>query len=82
MDWKQKLKEDMMKAYTSIFTNNMTRGLQIRVEEHPDFDSKIDDNPIVLLEFIKNLMHEPVRAQYHLVSITNNLQRWAGYQAK
>ena len=65
-----------MRAYMSIFTNYMTRGLQIHVEEHPNFDSKIDDDPIVLLEVIKNLMHEPVRAQYHLVSMTNNLQRW------
>ena len=65
-----------MKAYTNIFTNYRTKGLQICVEEHPDFESKIDNNPIALLDVIKELMHEPVRAQYHLVSMTNNLQRW------
>ena len=65
-----------MKAYTKIYTNYISRGLQIRVEEHPDFESKIDDDPIALLEVIKELMHKPVRAQHHLVSMTNNLQRW------
>ena len=28
------------------------------------------------MEVIKELIHEPVRAQYHLVLMTNNLQRW------
>ena len=74
LDWKQKFKEDMMKAYTNIFTNYI-QVLQICMEEYPDFENKIDDDLIKLLEVVKELMHEPVRVQYHLVSMTNNLQR-------
>ena len=36
---------------------------------HPEYDSKIQDNPIELLEVIKTLMHDPVRAQYPLASM-------------
>ena len=76
LDRKQKYEENMMKAFNKIFKDYMTKGLQLRVEEHPDFKDEIDDKPIKLLEVIKELMHEPVRAQYHLISMTNNLQRW------
>ena len=49
--------------------------MQSRIEEHPDFDSKIENDPIALLESIKTLMHDPVRAQYPLVSMTEALIR-------
>jgi hypothetical protein len=51
--------------------------MQNRIEEHPEFDSKIDNDPIALLEVIKILMHDTVRAQYPEVSMTESLARLA-----
>ena len=73
LDRKKTLNEGLNKAYALIFTNYCTRPMQARIEEHPDFASKIDDNPIALLEAIKTLMHAPVRAQYPLVAMTDAL---------
>jgi hypothetical protein len=42
--------------------------MQARLEQHPDFETKLKRDPIAMLEAIKSLMHEPVRAQYHYVS--------------
>lgn len=50
--------------------------MQTRIEEHPDYESKIDDDPIALLEAIKTLMHDPVRAQYPYASLVSQLTAW------
>ena len=39
-----------------------------RLGEHPEYNSKIMDDPLMLLETILSCMHEPVRSQYPLVS--------------
>ena len=49
--------------------------MQSQIEEHPDFESKIKNNPIALLDAIKILMHDPVRAQYPMVLMTEALTR-------
>jgi hypothetical protein len=49
--------------------------MQARIEEHPDFSTKIEDDPIELLEALKTLMHDTVRAQYPLMSMTDALTR-------
>ncbi len=49
--------------------------MQSRVEEHPDFESEIKNDPIKLLEVIKVLMHDPVHAQYPMISMTEALAR-------
>ena len=66
----------MKKAYMMIFTNYCTKGIQQRVEEHPNFKGEIEDDPIKLLESIKSLTHEPVRAQYPLIAVTDSFIRW------
>jgi len=43
--------------------------MQQRIETHPDFDTQINDNPIVLLQEIQKLMHKTVRAQYGLLTV-------------
>ena len=47
--------------------------MRSRVEEHPDFETKIDDDPIAPLEAIKVLMHDTVRARYPFASMTEAL---------
>ena len=75
LDRQDNLRENMYKAYALIYTNYCTRAMQSRVETHPDFDNKIKNDPIALLEVIKILMHDTVRAQYPMVSMTEALTR-------
>ena len=65
----------MVKAYTLIFSSYCNKTMQNRIEEHPDFESKIQDNPIELLKAIKILMHDPVRAKYPYASLVEAIIR-------
>jgi hypothetical protein len=49
--------------------------MQVRIEQHPDYDSKLKHKPIAVLEAIQTLMHNPIRAQHPLVSMTDHLMR-------
>ena len=69
------LEKGLHKAYALIFTNYCTKAMQNRIEQHPDYQSTIMDDPIVLLETIKTLMHATVRAQYPLMTVTDALIR-------
>src|SRR5210317_1131036 len=71
MERKDTLRTGMNKAYTLIYNNYCTRAMQARIEEHPDFEMKIEDNPIELLDAIKTLTHDTVCATYPLASITD-----------
>src|SRR5210317_1239889 len=75
LDRKDALKENVSKAYALIFTNYCTRPMQSRIEEHPEFESTIEDNPFELLKVIKMLMHDAVRAQYPYIAMTDGLTR-------
>ena len=60
IDAKQALADGMQRAYALIFGTYCTRTMQQRIEQHPNF-ADICDNPIRLLEVIKELMHDAVR---------------------
>ena len=49
--------------------------MQHRIKEHPDFGSKIQNDPIELLKAIKIVMHDPIRAKYPYASLTEALMR-------
>ena len=53
--------------------------MQARIEEHPNY-SQIENDPIALLEAIKTLVHDPVRAQYPLVSMNDAFKRLVNVQ--
>ena len=76
MERKKYLRENEIKTYSLIISNYCTKQMKTRIEEHPDYASKILDNPIELLEKIKTLTHDTVRAQYPIASITDHLARW------
>ena len=73
-DRKDALLEGLNKAYALIYTNYCTKIMQSRIEEHPDYNFFKND-PIAVLEAIKTLMHDPVRAQYPMASMTDALGR-------
>src|SRR5210317_2487808 len=75
LDRKDALQENVSKAYALIFTNYCTRLMQSRIEEHPNFESTIEDDPFELLKVIKTLMHDAVRAQYPYIAMTDGLTR-------
>jgi hypothetical protein len=74
LDRKDALKEGLNKAYALIYTDYCTKAMQSRIEEHPEYLT-LKNNPIAVLEAIKTLTQDPVRAQYPLVSVTNALER-------
>jgi hypothetical protein len=45
------------------------------MEEHPEFNTAIRDDPIELLNKIKVLMHDPIRAKYPSASLTEAIIR-------
>ena len=63
------LEENLAKAYSLIYENYCDTIMQIRVKEHPDFQTTILNDPIKLLEAIAKLMHEPIRAQFGYISM-------------
>jgi hypothetical protein len=46
------------------------------VEQHAEFETKIEDDPIALLKAIKVLMHGGIQAQSPFMSMTEALQRF------
>jgi hypothetical protein len=75
LDRKDALKEGLNKAFALIYTNYCTKTMQSRIEEHPDYQSTLKNDPIAVLEAIKLLMHDTVRAQYPMVSMSDALDR-------
>jgi hypothetical protein len=49
--------------------------MQNCIEEYPDYDTTILDDPIALLIKIKVLMHDPIRAKYPYASLTEAMSR-------
>ena len=75
LDRKEMPDQNMSKACALIFSNYCNKTMQNRVEEHPEYESKIRDDPIALLEAIKTLMHDPIRAKYPCASLTEAISR-------
>jgi hypothetical protein len=75
LERKDQLEQNMTKAYALIFGTYCNKTMQDRIEEHPEFETKIRDDPIELLEKIKVLMHDPIRAKYPFASLTEAISR-------
>ena len=73
LDRKDAFTEGLNKASALIFTSYFIKTTWSRIEEHPEFATLIKNGPIYLLEVIKTLMNDSVRAQYPLVSMNNDL---------
>ena len=72
----QGIDDGLKRAYSTIYQNYCTKGMQTRVEEHPEFETKIRNDPIALLEAIQVLTHDPIRARYPWASLTEALLRF------
>ena len=71
-----RLRTNLTKAYGMIFEQYCSKVIQQRVEEHPDFEDVIRDDPIELLKVIKIIMCEPVRARFPIGTGFDVLKRF------
>ena len=67
------LKANLVKAYVLIYSQYCSKTMQHQVEEDPDFEKKIGDDPIELLKALKVLMHDTARARYPYTLMTETL---------
>jgi hypothetical protein len=68
LEQKDTLEHNLTKAYALIFSTYCNKTMHNRIEEHPDYETTIRDNPIELLSKIK--VHDPMRAKYPFTSLT------------
>ena len=69
------METNLGRAYALILSTYCNGTMQHRIEEHPEFDSKIQNDPIELLKAIKIVMHDPIRVKYPYASLTEALMR-------
>jgi hypothetical protein len=73
---KHEFEDNMNKTYSLIFLQHCKKRIQDRITGHPEFDSKIETDPIELLKAIKILINNPVRARYPYASMTELITRF------
>jgi hypothetical protein len=73
---KHKLEDKMNKTYSLIYLQHCNKTIQDRIHAHPDFETKIENDPIKLLKAIEILINDPVRAKCPYVSVTEAMTRF------
>eukprot|EP00980_Cylindrotheca_fusiformis_P020217 scaffold7304_cov66-Cylindrotheca_fusiformis.AAC.1 len=76
------LRKNVPKAYAMIYADFCSSTMQIRIKEHPEFETTIYNDPIELLIAVKMLMHNPVRATYPYLSVTDALAKLINVKQK
>jgi hypothetical protein len=73
---KHKLEDNMNKTYSLIYLQlHCNKTIQDRIHAHPDFETKIKNDPIELLKAIEILINDPVWARYPYASVTEAMTR-------
>jgi hypothetical protein len=75
-------KENLVKVYGLIWDNYMSSTMQNRIEQHPEYASKIKNNPVELMLAIQASMHETVRAQMSILTLFSALTKFFTYKQK
>ena len=75
LDRQSGLEENPMKLYALIFGTYCSKVIQSPMEEHPDFEVTIRDDPIELLKTINILMQDTIRAKYPNASLHDVMMR-------
>jgi hypothetical protein len=73
---KHELEDNMNKMYSLICLQHCNKTIQDRIHAHPDFKTKIKNDPIELLKAIEILKNDPVRARYPYASVTEAMTRF------
>ena len=53
----------------------VTDTMRDKIKTQTDYDTKIKNDPIALLEAIRTLTHDPIRSQYPFLSLLDSLYR-------
>ena len=69
-------KENEAMAFALIVNDYCTTAMKNRIQEHPEYEKKLLDDPIKLLDAIRILTHNPLRAVYPIASGVDVLYRW------
>jgi hypothetical protein len=73
---KHELEDNMNKTYSLIYLQHCNKTIRDRIHAHPDFETKIENDPIELLKAIEILINDPVRARYLYASVTEAMTRF------
>jgi hypothetical protein len=73
---KHKLEDTMNKKYSLIYLQHCKKTIQDRIHAHPDFETKIKNDPIELLKAIEILINNPVWVRYPYASVTEAMTRF------
>jgi hypothetical protein len=73
---KHELEDNMNKMYSLIYLQHCNKTRQDRIHAHPDFETKIKNDPIKLLKAIKILINNAVWARYPYASVTEAMTRF------
>jgi hypothetical protein len=63
------LEDNMNKTYSLKYLQHCNKTIQGRIHAHPDFKTKIKNDPIELLKAIEILIKDPVQARYPYASV-------------
>jgi hypothetical protein len=77
---KSQLEDGLNKAYSIIWTDYMTETMRTRIEQHPDYLSKIKGDSVELIKAIKSSMHETTRAQKPTLSAIQAITKLFTYK--
>ena len=75
-DQRETYDENMKKIFIKIFDEYCTSTMQNWLQQHPNFNSVLKDDPIKTLETIKILVQNPVRVVYPMEALTNALKNF------
>eukprot|EP00980_Cylindrotheca_fusiformis_P025965 scaffold15010_cov49-Cylindrotheca_fusiformis.AAC.1 len=76
------LRKNKPKAYALIFADFCSSSMQIRIKEHPKYESDLYNDPVELLKAIRVLMHNPVRAIYPYLSLSDAMAKLLNMRQK
>ena len=65
--------ENWEKAYGIIFSQYCSNTMQLAMKEHPDFESRIRDDPMELLIEVEKAMHVPMKSAYPVLTLIDTL---------
>ena len=67
-------------AYSLIWDTYCAKDVQVAISELPNFETEIRDDPLKLLEKVKELMHTPEKAKYPVLAIVEIMTNFLKYR--
>ena len=75
MEGRTTLESNWMKEYAHILNQYISQSMQISIMELPDYEDKILNGQLVILQRIRLLIHIKIRATYPTMSLADVMSR-------